>query len=379
MTESDPEEQDASGDESPNDTLWDLAPHTHGKHLVLRNYLNAWLPIMARRNQRILFIDGFAGPGRYRNGEDGSPVLAIKAFLEHYYRPNMQTQVAFFFVENHPARVRHLRQELAPLMAQLGPQAIAEVREGKFDETMTEVLNRIDEARRQLAPAFVMVDPFGVSDTPMVVLERILRSDKSELYVSFMWEFMNRFQATGEFPPHLDALFGTPAWRQAFQMQNWRDRKNAVFNLYRDQLKRAGAVHVIRFELFEGATLKYAIFFATKHPLGCDKMKKAIWEVDPFGGHSFRPGDNDTLELFVDVNLAPLKEQLRRLFGGTATLFERMCEWTMTDATYFHSGQLKRALRELEAEQLLTAASTSGKPRRRNSFPDGTLVTLTPL
>ena len=44
----------------PKETLWPLEPHTRGKHRVLKSYLDAWLPIMGKRNRRILFIDGFA-------------------------------------------------------------------------------------------------------------------------------------------------------------------------------------------------------------------------------------------------------------------------------------------------------------------------------
>lgn len=44
----------------PKETLWPLEPHTLGKHLVLKSYLDAWLPIMGKWNGRILFIDGFA-------------------------------------------------------------------------------------------------------------------------------------------------------------------------------------------------------------------------------------------------------------------------------------------------------------------------------
>ena len=46
-------------------TLWPLEPHPRGKHLVLKFYLDAWLPILGTRSGRILFIDGFAGPGEY--------------------------------------------------------------------------------------------------------------------------------------------------------------------------------------------------------------------------------------------------------------------------------------------------------------------------
>src|ERR1700693_6137138 len=62
----------------PRTTLWEIQPHTRAKHRILKSYLDAWLPIMARYNGRILFIDGFAGPGRYSGGERGSPSFRSK-------------------------------------------------------------------------------------------------------------------------------------------------------------------------------------------------------------------------------------------------------------------------------------------------------------
>ena len=69
----------------PKTTLWKRSPHTEGKHLVLEHYLNAWFAILGRDTlaRRILFVDGFAGPGRYEGGEEGSPVVAMRVLAEH--------------------------------------------------------------------------------------------------------------------------------------------------------------------------------------------------------------------------------------------------------------------------------------------------------
>ncbi len=91
-------------------TLWPLEPHTLGKHLVLRGYLNAWLPIMSRWNGRILFIDGFAGPGEYVGGEEGSPLIAMRAFDEHIAKSRMAaSEIRFSFIEKDVKRAAHLR------------------------------------------------------------------------------------------------------------------------------------------------------------------------------------------------------------------------------------------------------------------------------
>lgn len=358
------------------ETLWALAEHTRGKHLVLRRYLDAWLPILTSRNERIVFVDGFAGPGRYSGGEDGSPLIALKAFRDHASRQRMTSRVSFFFIEKEEARAEHLVREVEPYRRELGTEVHIEVMPGVFDATMTSVLDAIEEQRKVLAPAFVMVDPFGVSGTPMSILERILRNPQSELYVSFMWEFFNRFRDTPEFQPHLDELFGTSEWRRHAAIPNWRDRKQAIFGLYRAELKRRGASQVIHFELYEGASLVYAIFFATKHPLGSDKMKEAIWKVDPFSGHAFVPGAADGFQLFREADLGPLKSQLRAAFGGRDAPVADLESWIRTDDTFFWSGQLRKALKELERQSLLSVRE--GTRKKRGTYPAGTVLRLTP-
>jgi len=65
----------------PKDVVWELDAHSHGKHEVLRRYLtNAWFPILGSFAEHIAFIDGFAGPGEYKRGGKGSPLIALEAF-----------------------------------------------------------------------------------------------------------------------------------------------------------------------------------------------------------------------------------------------------------------------------------------------------------
>jgi three-Cys-motif partner protein len=81
----------------PPETVWDLEPHTAKKHEILRRYFQAWLPIMVRWNNRVLFIDGFAGPGEYSRGEDGSPVIVLKAARDHTHK--FEAELVCLFVE----------------------------------------------------------------------------------------------------------------------------------------------------------------------------------------------------------------------------------------------------------------------------------------
>ena len=357
----------------PRTATWDLEPHTRGKHLVLERYMQAWLPIMTRWNGRVLFVDAFAGPGEYSGGEPGSPVIALRALIDHRAKNQMRSEINYLFIEKEGDRCERLTQVLNDLDGQLPPNCNYEVINSTFDETLTSVLDNIDQQKARLDPAFVMIDPFGVSGTPMSVIGRILENPKSEVYVSFMYREINRFKGHPNFEKHLDELFGCSKWRQGIDMPDGRERKAFFYDLYRDQLKVNGALYVVRFELYEGEQLVNAIFFGTKSLDGCDKMKQAIWKVAPFGDFRFRGGrlGQRTLgEDFVDFQL--LEETLQREFRAKGWQnIEAVEDFVKSDATDFYSGHLKR--------KTLTPMQGNGKieverPPGRRGFVPGTRI-----
>jgi hypothetical protein len=364
----------------PSTTLWPIGPHTPAKHRILRSYLNAWLPIMAfSRQGRVLFVDGFAGPGKYSGGEDGSPIVAIRALLEQRPDVRSKARVTYLFVEENAGRAVHLEETVAPLRTSLPDGCEAHVHRGAFDETINGVLDHLGASGDKLAPCFVMVDPFGVSGIPMRGLARILANPKSELYISFMYEAINRHKETGEFAPHLDELFGTEEWRDGVDMPESDHRRQFFYELYSRQLKRAGATHVLWFELFNGNRHVYTVFFATRHLLGCDRMKEAMWRVAPDGAFEFRGSHSGQLSLteLMGANLERLKGELRREFGGATDVpIEAIQNWIASDQTDFYSAHLKKTLKEMESAGEVTARSATPKPRKRGSYPDGTLVSI---
>ena len=90
---------------------WNIPPHTRVKHEILERYLSAWIPILARNQSNLLYIDGFAGPGRYSNGEDGSPIIALHTALK--YRNKFECNIRLLFVEKNEKRAEVLEQNLS--------------------------------------------------------------------------------------------------------------------------------------------------------------------------------------------------------------------------------------------------------------------------
>ena len=360
----------------PKGTLWRREPHTEGKHLVLRRYLDAWFPIMSSWRGRILFIDGFAGPGEYAGGEEGSPLIAMRALVDHHARSRISAHVVFLFIEKDEKRAAHLDGLVKDWAPRLPPNAEVHVLPGAFHRSMGGVLDALEEQRKQMAPAFVMVDPFGVSETPMEVIHRVLENPSCEVYVSFIYEFINRFISTGEFQPHLDDLFGTQAWRDAMRLCD-EERQAFLYALYEDQLRKGGANEVLHFDLFEGNRLVYSIFFGTQHPRGSDRMKQAIWKVAPFGDFSFRGSRTEQLLLGVDQpNFQPLRRAILEEFSGRGWVpVQAVLDFVASDATEYHSGQVKRPiLKPLEEAGILEVDASSRQ--KKKTYPFGCRIRL---
>lgn len=354
-------------------TLWDREAHTEGKHLVLREYLKAWFPILGSTRGRIIFIDGFAGPGEYSGGEPGSPVIAMDAFVNHSAACRISAKILLVFIEKRPDRAEHLRSLVEKRKPGFPDNMNAVVVDKEFDPTMRELLDDLKQARKRLAPAFVMIDPFGVKDFSMEVIQGILSNPSCEAYITIMWSRMSRFSSTTEFKPYMDDIFGAK-WKSINNITSDNGRKE-LYQIYKQRLKAAGAKYVLSFDLYRGSKIEYSIFFATQKLTGCDKMKQAIWKVSPFGGFSFQ-GQTAKQPILVGLDrpdYGPLRTALLDRFNGNAWMrVEDVLDFVRSDETDYHSGQVKSVLRSMEDDGLLQVNSDSRKNQR--TYPDGCLI-----
>ena len=338
-----------------------MQEQTVAKHLVLRSYLNGWFPILGSWNGRLLFIDGFAGPGEYEGGEPGSPLIALECVRQHKEqgrRSLKDVEVVLLFIEEEPERAKHLESLLE--QEQLPSHTSYDVLQGTFEDHMTDLLDYIDEQNAELAPAFVMIDPFGVKGSPMNLIERILQNSRSECMISFMYEPIRRFREQPEFQPSLNGLFGTEEWQRCDDISNEDERKLCLHDLFKEQLKKRGAKQVVFFELWNRRRHIYTIYFASGSRKGCDLMKQSIWKVDPSGGYQLS-GYAGRQRMLLGANTDPLAAQLRAHFGNRPTSIEDIEAFVMSDETIYHKGHLRqKTLGPLERKGRISVSRPQG-------------------
>ncbi|MHC1597923.1 MAG: three-Cys-motif partner protein TcmP, partial [Methermicoccaceae archaeon] len=349
--------------------------HTEAKHKILDQYLKAWFPILGSAHGRIIYLDGFAGPGEYEDGEDGSPPIALKAAKDHVLKKHIKSEIIFYFIDKNQRYCEHLERKIQQLdlPQKFKPYVVC----GKFDEELTSVLNALEERNSRIAPTFAFVDPFGYSDTPMSVISRFMQHPHCEVFINFMVGAVNRWAPDPQKANSLDRFFGCHEWADVTEIEDTSQRINAYADLYEAQLRDAAEIKYIwRFKMVNRFNqTSYFLFFGTNHKEGLRVMKYAMWSVDVTKGSIFSDRvDPQQSTLFEPKpNLQPLQNTLLEHFSGETVSIEQIEDFVLTKTDYSPDKHLKRPiLVPLEKDGLITATNR----KKRCIYPKGTIVTF---
>lgn len=360
-------------------TRWERPAHTKAKHDILVKYLGAWFGILGStpRVTKAGILDGFAGPGVYSNGEPGSPVLALKTLLDHtQFHKLSGTEFVFVFNEQDSERHASLEQVLAALKDErtpFPPNVSVHTQNQQFSEYAEALLSGISPGQG-LIPLFAFIDPFGYSDTSMDLISRLLAYDKAELFIYFDFNSIRRFATSGMVDDSLTALFGCDDYKSAPPAGD-PHRAQFLHDLYERQLRACcNMAYVKSFAMYNerGLLINY-LFFCTRNLQAFDRMKAAMWNLDPSGEYRFEDRLAGQSVLFGSPDVTgPLQDELAAHFSGRTVSIDEVVRYVMAETPYY-SGQVKvKTLRPMQAAGRIS----SPNQRQAGFFPDGTLITF---
>ena len=358
----------------PNDTLWPLEPHTEAKHRILRRYLQAWFPILSTWHGRVVYLDGFAGPGEYRGGEPGSPLIVLDLAMQHVLP--LDAKLVFIFVEVRPDRCAHLFRLVDAKRPTLPNNFSVRVIQAEFQDVLREFLDDLDERTAEIAPFFAFIDPFGTKGVPMSLIHRLLLRPRTEVFINFNVRGHYRFadhQLEAYRNNNIEA-FGTD---EILAISQETDRDAFVRVLYERQLREV-ASFVRFFRMLDQKNVSiYDLFFATNNDKGHVEMKNAMWKVDNWG--SFRFSDATDPNAWVLFHAEPERDLLPQLLAraaGRKGIEVRHIRTWVERKTAFLAKHMKAALKlaEQSGQIVPRPIKSDGQPRHGKTFPDAVIV-----
>jgi three-Cys-motif partner protein len=146
------------------------------KHGIFGKYLSLLLGKVGRPGEHVYCIDGFAGQGRYANGEDGSPLIAANV-AANPRQTSRRGVLKCINVEHDADTFANLSEATDNYVR----QGIVTNLPGTFEENLPAILKEI-----QSYPAFFFIDPFGTEGAEISTLQAISRRQgKTEVLVRY--------------------------------------------------------------------------------------------------------------------------------------------------------------------------------------------------
>jgi three-Cys-motif partner protein len=366
------------------------------KHAILRHYLPPFLAMTGSTSDRgrLVVMDGFAGRGRYSNGNPGSAELILRAVQKLRDSRTVRT----FFAETDAESYRALASVVGEYVADGLP---ATALHGPAEQHLARVV-----AAAEGIPLFLFLDPCGAM-LPFSQLADILQvhrpgvKPQTELLLNFSAEFTRRTAgqlARGQVDAagvrRMDVTCGTTRWRDAAMDAHRRSpdgtfehAAEAVVHGYARQLAQAGNMLQVTVPVRRRLRLQpvYHLVFLTRSQYGiwvfADALGKARREWlqatgrldDDSGPQQALPGltREDDMQYLVDSEKTRaqgvIEENLRnlvqtgatrvRLVDNTSAVFGR-AYGIATEST------VSAAVRALEVRRELRVIETPSRVRQ---------------
>lgn len=281
---------------------WLRKDHTAAKHTVYDHYLRKWFPILLGGSisayRSLTYAEGFSGPGVYADGADGSPIIAMRAFLEQPRLANGRKPVRFVFVDDDPRCIRLLDSQIKKNFPDriVGETGVSvHLVQGTCAEKLESTLDAVGAWDY---PILAVLDSWGNAPVPYDLIVRLARNRATEVIVTLaprhFVRFVSRIEGSGD-----EVFGGDQAWREIVNIHDGPRKQRHLLTCYRQMLQGAGFSYLLDFELVDRRGESLYLVFGTNHKKGVEKMKDALWTVDPRSGVRFRdPRDAGQYEMF---------------------------------------------------------------------------------
>ncbi|HUD57069.1 MAG TPA: three-Cys-motif partner protein TcmP [Terracidiphilus sp.] len=142
------------------------------KARIISKYFWAWakviIPSAKRRDNRIAYIDLFAGPGRYRDGTMSTPLKILEQAIAD---PDMSRMLVTLFNDKDTNNARELETAIASLP---GIEKLKYKPTVENQEIGTEIIQLF--SKMNMVPTFFFVDPWGYKGLSLGLVNSVLKN-----------------------------------------------------------------------------------------------------------------------------------------------------------------------------------------------------------
>jgi len=254
------------------------------KHKLLEAYIQRLFMIIGQHENRIRYVDCFAGPWKTEsdNLKDTSIAISLdimKGCHESLKKRGRNVQFKALFIEKNREAYKILDSFLDEESTN---EVHAESLHGDFYSLRSDILRWCGNDDF----TFFFIDPKGWKDVVEIdTLRPLLQRRRSEYLINFMFDFILRVHNQAIFEEHMIRIFGEIPHTTGLTP---KEREIYLLDLYRSHLKKAQpdienkksrSAYVKILDPHKDRT-KYDLVYLTRHPLGIKVFMEASEKLD---------------------------------------------------------------------------------------------------
>jgi three-Cys-motif partner protein len=361
------------------------------KATITKKYFDVWASIITstqdnntlhygKKDDRIAYIDLFAGPGRYKDGSSSTPIMVLEKAIQN---EKFKERLVTIFNDKDENNSRTLETEIKGVknidLLRYKPKV--------YNEEVGSRIIRMFESTK-LVPTLFFVDPWGYEGLSLRLINSVVKDWGCDAIFFFNYNRINMGISNPAVEPHMRALF--------------EDQFDTLVNIVNGMPPQEREVQVIeslcqaikgystrftlpfRFKNENGVRTSHHLIFVSKDFKGYDTMKKIMYQestshVDGVASFEYSPRDlvstNQKLLFRLSSPLSELKTNLLNNYRGQKITLNNLYQKHSID-TPFVIQNYKEVLIALFTEGIIQAVGQNGKPPRKGSFAEHNTITF---
>jgi three-Cys-motif partner protein len=352
---------------------------------IVAKYFWAWakviLPTAKSRETSIAYIDLFAGPGRYKDGAESTPLLILEQAVKD---DDMKERLVTIFNDVDKSNSRDLETAISqiPNIDELKHEPMV-----YNSEVGTEIVKMFEEMC--FVPTLFFVDPWGYKGLSLRLISSVLKDWGCDCIFFFNYNRINMGLGNPIVKHHMDALFGrerADELRKQLEPLSPEERELVIVEAISQSLKERGGKYVLPFcfRRANGERTSHHLIFVTKHVRGYEIMKEIMAKQSSSStqgvpSFQYNPASEKQPLLFeLTRPLDDLAELLLEEFAGKTLQMRQIYEQHHVETPYIKSNY-KQVLINLEEQgKIITDPPADQRPKRKGevTFADGVKVTF---
>jgi len=350
------------------------------KSTIVAKYFDAWSRVMIGaqnryRSQieenRIAYIDLFAGPGRYEDGTLSTPLLVLEKAIAH---PDLRERLVTIFNDKDEQNTASLEKAIGELP---GIESLKHQPSVYGHEVGDEIVKMFEQMT--LVPTLFFVDPWGYKGLSLRLVNSVLKDWGCDCMFFFNYNRINMGLNNDAVREHMNALFGeerAALLRRELGPLTPTQRELLIIEDLCAALRELGPKYVLpfRFKDDRGTRTSHHLIFVSKGFKGYEIMKEIMAKESSAreeGVPSFEYNPVDARSAYrqqflfqLSRPLDDLANMLLKEFSGRTLSMEDLYMQHNVDRPYIKKNY-KEVLMKLETEGKIRA----GK-HRKGTFGD---------